>query len=421
MARRILVLARQHVIAVVALFMALGGTSYAMVARRRRPTARRCTRAAPERYKTRHQTTVTAKGPIGSAEDLVQRDGRARGGGVWLVSRVLPERRAARLKGATGQRVPAAPSVLGSPGTKGDNGAKGDTGASGPKGETGAAGAAGPRVTRGHGGGGAAGQRAIPALPRADPSARRGNGSGRPSCVQRDSCKGDGSTTSSPPQPLSRASVLGNPLLKISGLGGRVFAAGADGSGPDSVGSPTAAGSRGVGSVDTTVFTADGQDHQWSDPMVGTAPAPARRSRSPVVPADPGTRLRTRCTGARPPAGLLFTSECAGRSNEVAADLRREAGGFGCRDRALAKSLDVFPRVLPGVRVVRVARHEVPVDMRLGVAVTRVVQLVRCEGLVERLGRAHDSLKCSLCTSPGSSNGSRTCALSSTSAYPRCH
>ena len=290
MARRILVLARQHVIAVVALFMALGGTSYAMVGATSASDSKTLYACITERYKTLNLTTATAKCPSGQRKISFNAKGERGAAGAAGVAGAAGAVGPAGPKGETGERGPAAPSVLGSPGTKGDTGPKGDTGASGPKGDTGTAGAAGPKGDTGAtGAAGAAGPKGdTGATGAAGPVGATGaTGPAGPTLVSSGIVEADGRIIlSAGPQPTIARTAAGNYSLKISGLGGgcvlpQLTAV------AHSVVVSYGGGSCGVGSVDTTVFTADGQDHQWSYLMVGTAPAPAAAARQsfPPIPA----------------------------------------------------------------------------------------------------------------------------------------
>ena len=147
----VLSFARRHIIGVVALFIALGGTSYAAidtVAQKSNKTYYACVTQA---HNTLNLSTKAAKCPAGQRKisfNAKGADGVKGAKGDQGAAGLRGETGPTGPKGADGERGPTGPSVLGSPGAlgaKGDKGDTGETGAVGAKGDTGAMGAVGAK------------------------------------------------------------------------------------------------------------------------------------------------------------------------------------------------------------------------------------------------------------------------------------
>jgi hypothetical protein len=152
---------RRHTLGAVALFVALGGTSYAAVtgtvAQKGAKTYYAC---VTERYHTLNLSTKAGKCATGERKISFSAQGPAGAAGKsGLRGDAGPAgpAGAAGAKGADGEIGPAGPSVFGSPGSRGD---KGDPGEAGPKGDTGAVGATGDVGATGAAG--AAGPQGVP-------------------------------------------------------------------------------------------------------------------------------------------------------------------------------------------------------------------------------------------------------------------
>src|SRR4051794_31738746 len=125
MARRILVLTRRHVIAVVALFVALGGSSYAVADATSPSNGKTLYACITKQHKTLNLTTATAKCPSGQRKISFNAKGERGATGAAGAAGAPGAAGPAGPKGDTGEQGPRGPSVLGSPGTKGDTGAVG--------------------------------------------------------------------------------------------------------------------------------------------------------------------------------------------------------------------------------------------------------------------------------------------------------
>ena len=136
---------KTHAIGVTALFLALGGTSYAVTGEVAKKSDEKTLYACvTSKYHTLNLSSKNAKCPNGAKKISFNAQG-ARGAtgaaGAAGLNGVKGEQGPVGPKGADGERGPAGPSVFGSPGQKGE---QGDTGAQGLQGEKGDKGDVGP-------------------------------------------------------------------------------------------------------------------------------------------------------------------------------------------------------------------------------------------------------------------------------------
>jgi Collagen triple helix repeat (20 copies) len=141
---------KRHILAVVAIFIALGGSSYAAVSGVATPKKSKTYYACvTTTYQTLNLTTKNGKCRPGQRKISFAAEGqRGKRGltGKTGARGVTGAAGMAGAKGADGERGPAGASVLGSPGVKGD---KGDTGEAGAQGDSGLDGAVGPQGLQG--------------------------------------------------------------------------------------------------------------------------------------------------------------------------------------------------------------------------------------------------------------------------------
>ena len=140
---------RRHHLALVALFIALGGTSYAAVDRVSSSSGRLYA-CVTRRFHTLNLSSASGVCQRGQAKISWNRVGQP--GHRGMRGAIGP----AGLKGDTGAAGPPGPmgdvgasGVAGGQGPKGDTGATGSTGPQGPKGDTGATGSTGPQGPKG--------------------------------------------------------------------------------------------------------------------------------------------------------------------------------------------------------------------------------------------------------------------------------
>jgi hypothetical protein len=168
--------------------------------------------------------------------------------------------------GATGAVGPAGPQ--GPTGDTGATGAVGPPGPQGPKGDTGATGAQGPVGATGAPG---------PQGPKGDTGATGPQGPAGPELVVTGGVNQDGTFFARPTEsPGTSVTVThtatGQYSFTASGLGTGCPLPMLTSVGLGSTTSLFAGGSCGGGSVSTTVFTTDGQDHPWAFTIVGVDP-----------------------------------------------------------------------------------------------------------------------------------------------------